>query len=128
MIKDDGGVPHRHRLRDFRQYFRVTTFKERSRSLTLDLLSERPSVNASVCLNKWSAIALLSRRSRAELFAVWLQSTFNVHVHALRDLGMRDANDIAIFDAARAANAVAMTKDIDFVKLCHHKLVEECSC
>lgn len=53
--------------------------------------------------------------------APWIQSTFNVEVHALRDIGLRDATDSAIFQAARSAGAVVMTKDSDFVTLYHHK-------
>jgi predicted nuclease of predicted toxin-antitoxin system len=36
---------------------------------------------------------------------------------AVRDLGLREAADRAIFLAARSASAVVMTKDIDFVRL-----------
>jgi predicted nuclease of predicted toxin-antitoxin system len=53
--------------------------------------------------------------------APWIQSTFNVETHALRDLGLRDATDEAIFQAARAAGATVMTKASDFVTLHHHK-------
>jgi predicted nuclease of predicted toxin-antitoxin system len=53
--------------------------------------------------------------------APWIQSTFNVESPALRDVGLRDAKDEAIFDAARAAGATVMTKDSDFVTLHHHK-------
>jgi predicted nuclease of predicted toxin-antitoxin system len=53
--------------------------------------------------------------------APWIQSTFSVETHALRDIGLRDATDEAIFQAAHAAGATVMTKDSDFVKLCHHK-------
>ena len=42
----------------------------------------------------------------------WLNNTFEVRSIALRDLGLRDAKDIEIFEAARVANAVIMTKDI----------------
>jgi len=35
----------------------------------------------------------------------------------VRDLGLRDAEDIDIFEAARQANAVVMSKDSDFVDL-----------
>ena len=36
---------------------------------------------------------------------------------AVRDLGLRDAEDHEIFDAARQAQAVVFTKDRDFVEL-----------
>lgn len=42
---------------------------------------------------------------------------FNLDVHAMRDLGLRDARDQDIFRAAREARAVVVTKDIDFVLL-----------
>lgn len=49
--------------------------------------------------------------------AGWITSTFGVPAKALRDLGLRDAKDRAIFMAARAANATVVTKDVDFVRL-----------
>lgn len=49
--------------------------------------------------------------------ASWLNNTFEVNAMALRDFGLRDAKDIEIFEAARVANAVIMTKDSDFVDL-----------
>jgi predicted nuclease of predicted toxin-antitoxin system len=49
--------------------------------------------------------------------AVWLTSTFAVNATALRDLGLRDAKDAEIFNAACAAFAFIMTKDSDFVDL-----------
>ena len=36
---------------------------------------------------------------------------------AVRELGLRDASDPEIFRRARAANAVVMTKDRDFIRL-----------
>lgn len=51
----------------------------------------------------------------------WMQSTFGVETHALRDIGLREATDESIFQAARAAGATVMTKDSDFIKLHHHK-------
>lgn len=47
----------------------------------------------------------------------WITSTFGIEAIALRDLGLRDAEDPEIFEAARAQNAVVMTKDSDFVDL-----------
>lgn len=49
--------------------------------------------------------------------APWLASEFNVEVHALRDLGLRDESDRIIFDRAREAGAVVLTKDSDLVEL-----------
>jgi predicted nuclease of predicted toxin-antitoxin system len=42
--------------------------------------------------------------------ANWVSATFGLEA-ALRDLSLRDAQDIEIFEAARAENAVIMTKD-----------------
>lgn len=53
--------------------------------------------------------------------APWIQSTFGVEAHALRDLGLRDATDEEIFKAAHAASVTVMTKDSDFVNLYHQK-------
>ena len=49
--------------------------------------------------------------------APWLAATFGVTAVAVRDLGLRDALDPPIFDAARAACAVVMTKDADFADM-----------
>jgi len=49
--------------------------------------------------------------------AGWLSDTFGVSATALKDLGLRDAQDTEIFDAARVNFAVIMTKDSDFVDL-----------
>ena len=49
--------------------------------------------------------------------AEWLEATFNVEASAVRDLGLRDAEDETIFYRARAEAAVVLTKDIDFVLL-----------
>lgn len=42
-----------------------------------------------------------------------------MEAYAVRDLGLRDAEDEEIFTAARQANAAVMTKDADFVNLLH---------
>jgi len=47
--------------------------------------------------------------------ANWLVATFEVEAFALRDLSLRDAQDIKIFEAARTENVVIMTKDSDFI-------------
>jgi len=49
--------------------------------------------------------------------AEWLNGNFDVEATAIRDLGLRDATDRAIHDAAREADAVVVTKDADFVQL-----------
>ena len=49
--------------------------------------------------------------------ATWLTNNFGVEATALRDIELRDAQDIEIFEAARTVNAVIMTKDSDFIDL-----------
>ncbi|MGC9524574.1 MAG: DUF5615 family PIN-like protein [Limnospira sp.] len=49
--------------------------------------------------------------------ASWLRETLGLDASALRDLGLRDAQDIEIFAAARAENVVIITKDSDFIDL-----------
>jgi predicted nuclease of predicted toxin-antitoxin system len=49
--------------------------------------------------------------------AQWLAATFGVDANAVRDLGLRQAKDREIFSAARAAGAVIISKDVDFVDL-----------
>ena len=49
--------------------------------------------------------------------AGWIENNFDVQAFALRDLGLRDAEDLEIFEAAKKSNAVVMTKDSDFVSL-----------
>lgn len=49
--------------------------------------------------------------------AHWLSISFELEAFALRDLSLRDAQDIEIFEAARSQNAAIMTKDSDFVDL-----------
>jgi predicted nuclease of predicted toxin-antitoxin system len=49
--------------------------------------------------------------------AVWISNVFPVTAVAIRDLGLRDARDVDIFQAAQLANAVVMTKDSDFLLL-----------
>ena len=49
------------------------------------------------------------------LIAAWLTWTFvDVQAVPLRDLGLRDAEDEEIFQAAKAAGVVVLTKDADF--------------
>lgn len=49
--------------------------------------------------------------------ASWIKTEFATDAIAVRDLSLRDATDGAIFDAARDANAILMSKDSDFVEL-----------
>lgn len=49
--------------------------------------------------------------------ALWIENNFDVKAFALRDLGLRDAEDLEIFQEAKNANAIVMTKDSDFVSL-----------
>jgi len=49
--------------------------------------------------------------------ANWIAKNFSVEAIAVRDLKLRDATDQEIFDAARDARAVVMTKDSDFVDM-----------
>lgn len=49
--------------------------------------------------------------------AGWIIQNFPVEAFALREIGLRDADDIEIFNAARQANAIVLTKDKDFVDL-----------
>ncbi len=49
--------------------------------------------------------------------AEWIVGTFGVNAISLRELGLRDAKDIEIFEAAKQPNVVIMSKDSDFVDL-----------
>jgi len=49
--------------------------------------------------------------------ASWLQESFGIEAVSVRDLGLRDAEDTDIFEAARDARAIVLTKDQDFVHL-----------
>ena len=49
--------------------------------------------------------------------ARYLKDELGTDASALRDIGLRDAEDGEIFQAARTASAVVMTKDSDFVSL-----------
>ena len=49
--------------------------------------------------------------------AKWITDMLGVPTTAVRELGLRDAKDHDIFRAARAANAIILTKDADFVHL-----------
>lgn len=47
----------------------------------------------------------------------WITENFEVTASAVRDLGLRDSKDFEIFESARKANAVILTKDADFPHL-----------
>jgi predicted nuclease of predicted toxin-antitoxin system len=49
--------------------------------------------------------------------AEWIAETFGLTAVSLRELGLRDAKDIEIFEAAKQPNVVVMSKDSDFVDL-----------
>jgi predicted nuclease of predicted toxin-antitoxin system len=49
--------------------------------------------------------------------AAWINSSFAVNAVGIRDLGLRDAGDGEIFEAAKRESAVIMTKDGDFMVL-----------
>jgi predicted nuclease of predicted toxin-antitoxin system len=49
--------------------------------------------------------------------ATWITMTFSITAIALRDLGLRDAEDPEIFEKAKAQGVILMTKDSDFVDL-----------
>lgn len=49
--------------------------------------------------------------------ATWITATFQIPAQALRDVGLRDAEDAEIFEAAKSQNIIFITKDSDFVDL-----------
>ena len=49
--------------------------------------------------------------------ATWISGNYAVSAVAIRDLGLRDAEDKEIFEAARQEKVVVMTKDSDFLLL-----------
>ena len=52
------------------------------------------------------------------LLANWINGqSWNIKAIAVRDLALRDARDSKIFQAAREAGVVVMTKDRDFMRL-----------
>ncbi len=46
--------------------------------------------------------------------ARWISGRFNITAATVRELGLRDADDESIWDAAREARAIIVTKDFDF--------------
>jgi hypothetical protein len=52
------------------------------------------------------------------LLAAWIHAqNWGIKAVAVREIGLRDASDPVIFQAARAAGAVVITKDRDFIRL-----------
>jgi predicted nuclease of predicted toxin-antitoxin system len=49
--------------------------------------------------------------------AQWMRRELNTEAVAVRDLGLRDAKDTEIFQRAKEADVIVMTKDSDFVVL-----------
>lgn len=49
--------------------------------------------------------------------ARWITKRFGHPAQAVRDIGLREAKDRAIFDAARQPGLVILTKDADFGEL-----------
>ena len=54
---------------------------------------------------------------KSPAIGTWISSNYAVSAVAIRDLGLRDAEDKEIFETARQDKAVVMTKDSDFVLL-----------
>ena len=49
--------------------------------------------------------------------APWITQEFGIDAASARYLGLVDASDKEIFDAARQVDAIVLTKDVDFVVL-----------
>ena len=49
--------------------------------------------------------------------AAWITAEIGIEARALRNIGLRDAEDLDIYNLARNANAIVLTKDRDFVTL-----------
>jgi predicted nuclease of predicted toxin-antitoxin system len=49
--------------------------------------------------------------------ATWMSTALGVEAMALRDLGLRDAEDSEIFERACAADVIVFTKDHDFLEM-----------
>ncbi len=51
------------------------------------------------------------------VIAAWIAENFPVECLAVRDVGLRDAEDREIFLETRKQSAIVMTKDSDFILL-----------
>jgi predicted nuclease of predicted toxin-antitoxin system len=51
------------------------------------------------------------------VLATWLREQFQVEAFSLRELGLRDAEDAVIFQAAQQPGIVIISKDSDFLEL-----------
>ena len=49
--------------------------------------------------------------------APWIRDAFGLDIVHVRDLGLREAEDLDVFNSAREADAIVITKDRDFVEL-----------
>lgn len=49
--------------------------------------------------------------------ATWIQNQIGIEAIAIRDIGLCYATDDQIFEAARKASAIVMTKDSDFIQI-----------
>lgn len=50
--------------------------------------------------------------------AAWINRRFKeIKASSVKSLGLRDASDLDIFQAAKKANSIILTKDVDFVLL-----------
>jgi len=49
--------------------------------------------------------------------APWLRENFGANASSVRELGLRDAEDVQIFRAAKQCGAILVSKDSDFVDL-----------
>ena len=47
----------------------------------------------------------------------WVKESFGIEAYSIRDVGLRNAEDLQIYQSARAGGAVIMTKDSDFITL-----------
>jgi predicted nuclease of predicted toxin-antitoxin system len=47
----------------------------------------------------------------------WIDTELGIEVRSVADVGLRDAEDLEIFRAAKAAQVIVITKDRDFVDL-----------
>jgi len=50
-------------------------------------------------------------------FAHWLADRWQVKVVPVREIGLRDASDRQIYEEAKTAGAIVITKDSDFIEL-----------